>query len=369
MKYGLWILICSLFLFSSCEKEEDCVEQTSPITNTGPTPFNLNLPAHFVYINPPDIPEDNPLTVEGIALGRKLFFEKKLSKNNSISCSSCHQPENAFNDKGKKLSIGVDGLPGIRNAMPLFNLAFTKTFPSHGNFNWHGAAESIESQAFGPVRDPLEMAESWPNVISKLQQDANYPSLFEAAFGSPIVDSVKVVKALAQFERTLISGESKADNEIKKRLGDPYTGLALNAQERRGYDIFVQENKGDCTHCHGSFPNPLWTDFEFRNNGLDANPDSGLASVTKKASDVGKFKTPSLRNLVFTAPYMHDGRHQTLEQVVNFYADSIAMSSPNIDATMLKTRNLDAFDKADLIAFLKAITDSSFVNNPDFREP
>ncbi len=166
----------------------------------------------------------------------------------------------------------------------------------------------------------------------------------------------------------MISGESKSDNEIKKRVGDPYTGATFNAQESRGYAIFVSENKGDCAHCHGLFPNPLWTDFEFRNNGLDANPDSGLASVTKLASDVGKFKTPSLRNLVFTAPYMHDGRFQTLEEVIDFYADNV-QTSPTIDASMLKVRNLDAFDRADLLAFLKTITDSSFVQNPNFQEP
>ncbi|KAA3652218.1 MAG: cytochrome-c peroxidase [Bacteroidetes bacterium] len=359
-----------IIIFLSCCKKDDNSDiinnqkQDDPITQT---PYVLSLPQHFVYIDPPQIPVDNPLTVEGIALGKKLFFEKKLSKNNVLSCASCHKPEDAFNDKGLALSIGVDGTPGLRNAMPLFNLAFNKTFPDHGSFNWHGAKLTIEQQAFGPVTDKLEMVETWPNVVSKLQNDPAYPPLFEKAFNTPIVDSNLVVKAIAQFERTLISGNSKADNEIKKRNGIAYTGQALNAQEKRGYELFIGEGKGDCMHCHGIFPNPLWTDFEFRNNGLDANPDSGLAQVTKRASDVGKFKTPSLRNLVFTDPYMHDGRFQTLEEVVDFYASGI-QSSPTIDPTMLKNRNLTPAEKVDLIAFLKAITDSTFVTNPAFRE-
>ena len=358
-----------IFLASCKEDDNSCIISKPPDNNkTEPTAYSLNLPAHFVYINPPSIPEENPLTVEGIALGKKLFFEKKLSRNNEISCSSCHNPATAFNDQGKAFSEGVGGSLGIRNAMPLFNLAFTRTSPNHGSFNWHGSAASIEKQAFGPVTHPLEMKESWPNVVSKLQNDPVYPPLFEAAFLSPVIDSNLVVKAIAQFERTLISGESRADNEIKKRNGISFTGQALNAQEIRGYNLFINEGKGDCTHCHGIFPNPLWTDFEFRNNGLDANPDSGLALITKRSSDVGKFKTPSLRNLVFTAPYMHDGRFQTLEQVVDFYTDSIQNGSANVDPTMLKNRNLDVLEKQDLIAFLKAITDSSFVTNPEFRQ-
>lgn len=356
-----------IFLASCQEDDNSCKIDNDDGTQT-PTPYALTLPPHFVYINPPELPDDNPLTVEGIALGRKLFFEKKLSKNNEISCAACHNPATAFNDKDKALSIGVGGLIGERNAMPLFNLAFNRSFPNHGSFNWHGSAASIEEQAFGPVTHPLEMQETWPNVVSKLQNDPAYPPLFEAAFSTPAIDSNLVVKALAQFERVLISGESKMDNEIKKEFDFDYTGPTLNAQERRGYNLFVEENKGDCAHCHGQIPNPLWTDFEFRNNGLDANPDSGLASVTKNPSDVGKFKTPSLRNLVFTAPYMHDGRFQTLEEVIDFYNTGV-QSSSTVDPVMLKTRNLNAQDKLDIIAFLKAITDSSFVQNPNFTRP
>lgn len=373
MKSLYKISLIIVILFSACE-EDDNIDLIIPPTKNdnlvyNPTPVSLKLPDHFIYINPPTIPEENPLTVEGIALGRKLFFEKKLSKNNSISCASCHNPANAFNDKGRAFSLGADGQLGVINAMPLFNLAFTADFRDHGNFNWNGRFNSIEEQNFEPVTNPLEMDENWVNVVSKLQNDGTYPDLFFEAFGTKAIDSNLVVKALAQFERTLISGNSKMDNQMKFEAGLPYTGARLNAQEERGYDIFISENKGDCMHCHGLKPNPLWTDYKFRNNGLDLNPDSGLAVNTKKASDVGKFKTPSLRNLVFTAPYMHDGRFNTLDEVIDFYTDSVNFNSPNIDVNMIKTRNLTALEKQDLIAFLKAITDSTFVSEPAFSAP
>lgn len=363
-----------LFALASCEEDDniDVIVQRPDESNEvvyDPTPVNLQLPDHFILINPPVVPQDNPLTVEGIALGRKLFFEKKLSRNNSISCASCHNPSNAFNDKGKQFSIGVDGNVGIINAMPLFNLAFTDEFNDHGSFNWNGRFNSIEEQNFEPVTNPLEMDETWINVMSKLQNDSDYPDLFYAAFGTRIIDSNLVVKALAQFERTLISGNSKMDNQMKFEAGLPYTGARLNAQEERGYTVYVSENKGDCLHCHGLKPNPIWTDFKFRNNGLDLAPDSGLAAITKLSTDVGKFKTPSLRNLVFTSPYMHDGRFSTLEEVIDFYTDSVQFSSPNVDPTMQKTRNLTTLEKQDLLAFLRAITDSVFVNQAEFQEP
>lgn len=361
-------LLLSLFclLFSSCEKD---LEEDEPLLidekDPTPTPYELELPRHFSWIIPTAIPQDNPMTVEGVKLGRKLFFEKLLSGNNSISCASCHQPQFAFNDKGNALSEGIHGQQGERNAMPLFNLLYAQ------KFNWHGSANSIEEQAFGPVRHPLEMVEDWKNAARELQAHPEYPPLFKAAFGTFVIDSVLVVKALAQFERTLISADSKADNYIKERLGIPTDGPGLNAQEKRGLDLYMSESKGDCFHCHGGANleyNPLMTDNIFRNNGLDANPDQGLAEVTGKPSDIGKFKTPSLRNLVFTSPYMHDGRFETLEEVIDFYTSGV-QASPTTDPKALKSRSLTAQEKEDLIAFLLAFTDSSFVQNPAFQDP
>lgn len=334
-------------------------------STSAPTPYTLQLPEHFALIGAPYIPENNPLTEEGISLGKKLFFERKLSKNNQLSCASCHNPQSSFNDQGKALSLGVGGTVGKRNAMPLFNLGWTKRISS--TFNWHGSAVSLEEQAFGPVTDPLEMQESWPNVISKLQSDPTYPPLFESAFETNIIDSTLIVKAIAQFERTLISGNSRFDNYIKASLGLTINGPSLTEQEIRGYNLFLDETKGDCAHCHADgLTNPLITDFAFRNNGLDQNPDSGFAMVSKNAQDIGKFKTPSLRNLVFTDPYMHDGRFTNLRQVVDFYIDNV-QQSPTLDGFMKKPRNLTNQEREDLVAFLKSITDSSFVRNPNFR--
>jgi len=364
MKFSTLYSSLIIILTLSCCQDDDIPK---PPEDTGPTPYSLELPAHFFYISPPVIPEDNPLTLEGIALGKKLFFEKKLSRDNTISCGSCHQPENAFNDKGNTFSAGVDGTLGDVNAMPLFNLAWGSVTTKR--FTWSGGARSLEQQAFVPVIHLKEMKETWPNVTSKLQNDATYPPLFNAAFKTTIIDSNLVVKAIAQFERTLISGNSRVDKHVQKEIAglDIPGGPFLTAQEERGFDLFEDEGKGDCAHCHGTYTNPLWTDNRLVNNGLDANPDSGLASVTKNSMDLGKFKTPSLRNLIFTAPYMHDGRFNTIREVVDFYMDDINFNSPNIEAVIVKPRTLNNAEREDLVAFLEALTDSSFVTNTDFH--
>lgn len=377
----LLMVVLGLLLVSlgSCREDED---DDLPPTGTPPppvppepTPFFLDIPVHlsvFSYT----IPADNPLTEEGVALGKRLFFERKLSINNQLSCGGCHKPEAAFSDPGMAVSRGAQGQLGVRNAMGIFNLMWSEK-PSLG-FNWNRSATTIETQALDPVTNHLEMMETWPNVASKLQNDPTYPPLFEAAFGTRTIDSSLVVKAIAQFERTLISGDSRMDRYMIAVVTDtssppdpPKLRDFLTAQEVRGFNLYVNE-KGDCFHCHGNvnLGNPLWTDFEFRNNGLDMNPDSGLASITKNPNDLGKFKTPSLRNLVFTAPYMHDGRFQTLEEVVEFYSSGV-QDSPYTDPLMEDrgslNANLTAQEKADLVTFLKTITDSSFVNNPNFR--
>lgn len=369
--FTAFLLIVSLQACKEDDKDDPVVVNPPEIPVYNPTPYSLVVPRHFSLVYSPTIPADNPLTVEGIELGKRLFFERRLSINNQLSCGGCHRPQAAFNDPGMALSLGAQNQSGIRNAMPLFNLAWTNSFDSE--FNWHGSAESLEEQALDPVKNPLEMMESWPRVAGKLQNDPSYPPMFQAAFGTTTIDSTLVVKAIAQFERTLISGDSRMDKYMQEQLGlNPPGGPFLTAQELRGFNIYVSTNKGDCFHCHGNvnLRNPLWTDFEFRNNGLDMAPDSGLAEITKSANDLGKFKTPSLRNLVFTAPYMHDGRFQTLEEVVEFYSTGV-QDSPLTDPLMADrgslNANLSATEKADLVAFLKTITDSSFVQNPAFR--
>ncbi len=325
-----------------------------------PTPVSLEVPQLFQeQIIAPVIPNDNPLTEEGIALGKRLFFDRRLSKNNSKSCASCHNPRQAFTEN-TQFSIGVDGQPGVRNSMPLFNLAWN----FGDRFAWDGKELGLERQALEPVVNPIEMHSTWTQVAEKLQGDAQYPDMFLRAFGTSTIDSTLVTKAISQFERTLISGNSKFD---QFQLGN----ISLTAQEANGFDVYSREDKGDCFHCHGTGNNPLWTDNDFHNNGLDAVfTDLGLGAVTGDPNDNAKFRTPSLRNLAFTAPYMHDGRFNTLEEVIDFYSDGL-QHSPTIDPLMKNVDQggvqLSAQDKADLKAFLLTLTDNDFVNNPLFQ--
>jgi len=245
--------------------------------------------------------------------------------------------------------------------MPLINLAWNFS----DRFAWDGKELGLERQALEPVINPIEMHSDWSNVVAKLEQDPEYPILFSRAFGTSSIDSVLVAKAIAQFERILISGNSKFDQYL---LGN----ATLSLQELNGFAVFMDEEKGDCFHCHGSDNNPLWTDNKFHNNGLDANfNDFGLGTVTGDPNDNGKFRSPTLRNLTFTAPYMHDGRFATLEEVINHYSEGLQFS-PTIDPLMKKVSQggvqLSVEEKIDLKAFLLTLTDLEFINNPDFRD-
>ncbi|MDD7884633.1 cytochrome-c peroxidase [Flavivirga sp. 57AJ16] len=324
-----------------------------------PTSSPLQIPQLFQdNILDPVVPINNPQTVEGIALGKKLFFDPILSADNTQACADCHAPGNAFSDTDR-FSDGIDGFFGKRNTMPLFNLAWNYD----EKFFWDGRVFSLEHQAFQPVTDPLEMHNTWEQVEQKLQQHSEYPKLFEQAFGASTIDSTLITKAIAQFERILISSNSKFDKYLLNET-------TLTPQELNGFNVFMDETKGDCFHCHGSDKNPLWTDNIFHNNGLDATfADLGLGKVTGDPADNGKFKTPSLRNLAFTAPYMHDGRFTTLDEVIDHYSEGL-QNSPTIDPLMKKVAQggvqLSAQDKADLKAFLLALSDDEFINNPAF---
>jgi len=346
------------FICTSCSNES--TDQYVSVPNS-PTPSPLDIPEFFEQsILAPIIPVTNPQTVEGIALGKKLFFDTILSADNSQACADCHAPENAFSDPDR-FSEGIDGLLGDRNSMPLFNLAWN----FDERFFWDGRVFSLEHQAFQPVTNSVEMHNTWQNVTTALQQDTSYTAMFEAAFGATTIDSTLVTKAIAQFERTLISGNSKFDRHLLEQE-------TLTPQELNGLNVFMDETKGDCFHCHGNPNNPLWTDNIFHNNGLDSQflEDIGLGKVTGDPADNGKFKTPSLRNLSFTAPYMHDGRFTTLDEVINHYSEGL-QNSPTIDPLMKKVAeggvHLSPEDKADLKAFLLTLSDPSFINNPDFQ--
>ncbi len=352
MRGGYFIF--SLLLIISCSSKEDSDIYT-------PIPTSLEIPEILTQkLIPPIIPSTNPLTVEGIALGKKLFFDKILSKDGTQSCATCHDPMSAFSDNDR-FSEGVDGQLGDRNSMPLFNLAWN----FEDRFAWDGKELGLERQAFEPVRNPIEMHSKWTDIAVKLKNHPEYPSLFIKAFGGQDIDSTLVAKAIAQFERTLISGNAKFDNYLLGKTN-------LTPEELNGFNVFMDENKGDCFHCHGSNNNPLWTDNQFHNNGLDSVfSDLGFGKITGDPNDNGKFRTPSLRNLVFTAPYMHDGRFGTLEEVINHYSEGLKLS-PTIDPLMKKANQggvqLSPKDKSDLKAFLLSLTDNDFINNPDFQE-
>ncbi|MDX1463856.1 MAG: cytochrome-c peroxidase, partial [Marinirhabdus sp.] len=275
------IFLAIVLTLQSCKDSDDSVSQYMA------TPAPLEVPAIFEgQLLDPVIPEDNPQTVEGIALGKQLFFDKSLSADNTLACASCHRPDNAFTDP-RQFSIGITGEEGFRNSMPLHNLAWN--FGTQ--FNWDGSASSLEEQIFEPVRNPVEMANTWPAVMATLQESPTYPQRFEEAFGTQIIDSVLVTKAIAQFLRTLVSANSKFD---QAQLGL----VELTPEEANGLNVFLDEGRGDCFHCHGLPANPLWTDNAFHNNGLDEDfDDLGRGNITGDPREFGLFKTPTLRNL------------------------------------------------------------------------
>lgn len=328
--------------------------QPEPIADppAGTLRYYLKIPKGF---GPPALPPDNPLTVQGVALGEKLFFEKRLSYNNAQSCADCHKPAAAFSDPGEPVSKGTLGLPGHRNTMPLFNLAWMTSM------TWDGKRSRLRDQALAPIQDEREMHQSLPDTIAKLESTDLYPQLFAKAFGSAGITADRIGLALEQFLLTLISGDSTFDRAMREEM-------ELAPEEKRGLDLFVLEFDplrgrlgADCFHCHG---NELFTSNQFANNGLDSTfTDQGRSTVTNKPSDLGKFKVPSLRNVELTAPYMHDGRFATLEEVVDHYADGIHPSDsldPNISKHPDGGLALSCEDRKALVAFLKALTDLKY---------
>ena len=316
------------------------------------TPYRFQMSATFPI---PDLPHDNPLTEERVALGERLFRETGLSKNNTLSCASCHDSKQAFTDP-RKYSIGVRDQVGSRNAMPLFNLAWKSSF------FWDGRAPSLRAQALMPIHDHTEMDESLTNVVAKLSARTNYPALFTAAFGSPEITTEKIGLSIESFLLTLTSFDSKFDRALRGET-------ELTADEKRGFELFMTEYDprreqfgADCFHCHGG---ALFQSQTFANNGLDSNfPDAGRAKVTGKDSDKGKFSTPSLRNIALTAPYMHDGRFATLEEVVEHYSTGVKRSAtldPNLAKHPEGGIRLNKADKVALVAFLLTLTDEKYL--------
>lgn len=350
MKTTLKLLcIVSLLYLSNCK-----IDPRLPTTDGhNHTHFDLNIPAGLPAMT---IPADNPMSVEGVALGRKLFYDNILSANNTMNCGSCHQLRNYTVDSNLALSTGIDGIKGTRNSMPLFNIGYSK------KFFWDGGAADLESQVLGPITNPVEMHETMANVVSKLQNHPLYPTLFLKAFGTDVVSSKLIFYAIAQFERTLISANSKFD---QWKRGE----VTLSAAEQRGMDVFTDNLKGDCVHCH-SFGS-TFTDFGFRNTGLDSIPvDRGRYLITLNNDDDGKFKTPTLRNIAKTPPYMHDGRFTTLRQCIEHYNKNFKYTKNLAPELKIVEKNrMTESDIDDLIAFLNTLTDYDFINNKNFDKP
>lgn len=354
LKEILLITFIGIFLFSCKKNENKPNDPTHPDIPFNPTSYDLIIPSDFPLI---DLPTDYSMTEEGVALGRMLFYDPILSGDSTLACAGCHKQEYAFTDENQ-FSTGIDDLMGNRNAMQIINIGWVR------KLFWDGRSVGVESQALEPVKNPIEMHDTWENAVDKLTRHPTYPELFFKAFGTWDISKELAASAIAQFERTLISANSKYDLVLT-----PNNGVQLTEEELNGFDIFNTE-KGDCFHCHSGI---LFTDDHFHNNGLDAEHiDSGLADVTNNTHDEGKFKTPTLRNIALTAPYMHDGRFQTLEEVIDFYSEGLHFSE-SIDPLMKNVHEggiqLTTEEKSDLISFLHTLTDTSFIHNPDFANP
>ena len=357
--------LAGLLVLAGCQPGADDVDPGAPVA--APKAYVLEVPAYFPAL--PAAPADNPLTVEGVALGRRLFYDNALSVDNSISCASCHRQALAFTD-GRAHAQGVGGGRTLRSAMPLANLLWEP------RLTWDGAATTLENQARTPLENPVEMHQPLPAGVARLQASSTYPALFRQAFGSSTITAANLLKALAQFERTLVSGNSRYD---QFRRGNR---AALSAYEQQGLLLFNTHPNGtlrggNCGDCHSG---DLQTNHTFSNNGLDAAPaDQGLGLQTGLNTDNGKFRVPSLRNIALTAPYMHDGRFATLEAVVSHYNEHVALNSPNIDPLLLNTTNdpaqrsltldLTADEKAKIVAFMRTLTDTTFTHDPRFARP
>jgi cytochrome c peroxidase len=313
------------------------------------TAYRFTLSRYFPI---PPLPRDNPLLEERVALGERLFNDTAFSRDGTLSCASCHTRASAFTDV-RRFSTGVAERTGTRNAMPLFNLAW-KT-----SFFWDGRAPSLRAQALMPVQDHLEMDETLENVVAKLEKTSK--EAFARAFDSDVITPERIGLAIENYLLTLTSYDSRFDRSMQGKE-------QLSTEEKRGFELFMTEYEprmgqrgADCFHCHGG---PLFTDHQFHNNGLSPiESDTGRQRITQNERDLYKFSTPSLRNVALTAPYMHDGRFQTLEEVIAHYDHHLRRSDtldPNLAKHPPTGMRLSEADKAALVAFLKTLTDEKF---------
>ena len=293
----------------------------------------------------------NPLAEDKIFLGRTLFYDPILSKNNTISCESCHSPFAAFTHIDHKLSHGIADRIGTRNAPALMNLAWQKTFM------WDGAVNNLDMQSLAPISHPSEMGSNIREVVDKLSISSKYRPLFYKAFGDSVATGERTLKAMAQFMLTLVSADSKYDKMMRMEA-------SFTTQEQKGYLLF----KKNCASCHTE---PLFTNGNFENNGLPIDiilKDIGRMKITKKTTDSLKFKVPTLRNIEYSYPYMHDGRFRKLSDALNHYTNGVQKSktvAPQLQNGIALTSN----EKVDIVSFLLTLSDKAFVFNPKFQYP
>jgi cytochrome c peroxidase len=345
---NLLLFIFTIIITYSC-KNKDSIPEPLPfsIANTPNEPLEplFDIPSHFPHLS---FPTENEQTRNIVALGRMLFYDPILSKDSSISCASCHFQHLAFTDS-KSISIGIEGKTGFRNSPPLFNLAW------HSTFFWDGGAPDLESQAIAPITTPEEMGHNLQILNTQLNKNTFYKQKFKDAFGTDSVFTLRIITALAMFQKSIISGNSAYDAYLKGNTD------ALNQTEKEGMLVYEQK----CSSCHKGV---LMTDFSFQNNGLDeVFSDLGRGRITDNELDNGKFKVPTLRNVALTAPFMHDGRFFTLDEVLEHYATGKKNSSTVAASVMEITLSVE--EKNSLKHFLNTLTDYSLLTNKKFSKP
>ncbi|QQS29638.1 MAG: cytochrome-c peroxidase [Sphingobacteriales bacterium] len=341
--FSLLLFVLAMQLLTAC-KEED----TQP-------DISLFLPSNFpapVY----DV-ASNPVTSEGFALGKKLFYDPILSRDSTIACGSCHIPYSSFSHVAHSVSHGIDDKLGIRNAPPVMNMLW------HTTFFWDGGVHTLDLVPFNAIQNPVEMDENIANVYEKLSRQPIYRQMFKDAFGSEDINTQTFAKALSQFSIMLVSANSKYDKYMRNE-----TGGQMTVEELEGLELFKQKK---CNSCHST---DLFTDFSFRNNGIaeDLSIDKGRYLVTLNPGDMGRFKVPSLRNLSHTYPYMHDGSLNTLEAVLNHYAEGVHYTE-TLDTLLIQSDNtygipMTVSERQKIIVFLKTLNDPGFNNDPRFAE-
>jgi cytochrome c peroxidase len=355
--FGLFVTALALLFINSCRNDDE-IPDFNPLYDA--TPYDFVTPFRFPVM---EIPADNPLTVKKVELGRMLFYDPVISLDSSRSCASCHNPQFNFTDNGLAASVNALGQTTPRISMPLINMGWLKK-----GFFWDGRAATLEDAVLDAIIN--EHHPDWTTSFDKMMESELYKNAYAQAFQDARINQVNTVKALATFLRIMVSQDSKIDRFFRGQY--QFTEL-----EAFGFDSLFNSEEADCFHCHGFYP--FLTNHDFHNNGLQAGitdvqqfPEKGLGLTTGRTTDYGKVKTPTLRNLIFSAPYMHDGRFETIDDVIEFYSSGLH-NSPTIDPLMKNVDQggvqLTAFEKEALKAFLLTFTDSVFINNPEYANP